>query len=118
GRWNERETFEYRHAANDGFFGCIAKLRRGLFITGFAATDASVLRPDDGIDWIIPTDPATLLDQPRFQKKLQRAYFHRRCGVAKAGADRRRPPFPVTAPLPSAARPYVANRNAISRPGG
>jgi len=64
GRWNERETFEYRHAANDGFFGCIAKLRRGLFITGFAATDKSVFRPDDGIDCIIPTNPATAPSMP------------------------------------------------------
>ena len=72
GKWNESKTFQYRHAANaeHGFFGCIAKLRRGLLVTGFAATNASVLRPDDGIDWIIPTDPVRLLDHPRFQKKL------------------------------------------------
>jgi hypothetical protein len=45
GQWDERETFEYRHAVNekDGLFACLAKLRKGLFVAGFAATDASVL---------------------------------------------------------------------------
>jgi hypothetical protein len=71
GRWNARETFEYRHAVNtkDGLFACLAKLRRGLFVTGFAATAASIL-PSEITDWLHPDDPRTLLELPRFQKKL------------------------------------------------
>jgi hypothetical protein len=71
GRWNEQKRFEYRHANNakDGLFGCLAKLRRGLFIAGFAATDASVFPPDD-VDWVNPADPLALLDCPRLQKKI------------------------------------------------
>jgi hypothetical protein len=71
GQWNERETFEYRHAVNakDGLFACLAKLRKGLFVTGFAATDATVL-PSEITEWLHPDDPQMLLDLPRFQKKL------------------------------------------------
>jgi hypothetical protein len=71
GKWNERETFEYRHAvnANDGLFGCLAKLRQGLFIAGFAATDASVF-PLEITGWVHPADPQALLELPRFQEKL------------------------------------------------
>jgi hypothetical protein len=70
GQWNERETFEYRHAVNvkDGLFACLAKLRRGLFVAGFAATDANFLPSE--IDWLHPDDPQTLLELPRFQEKL------------------------------------------------
>jgi hypothetical protein len=71
GKWNERETFEYRHARNaaEGLFACFAKLRRGLFVSGFAVTDGSVL-PSDEKDWVTPSGLLTLLDSPRFQKKL------------------------------------------------
>ncbi|MGA7452299.1 MAG: hypothetical protein WBW73_13770 [Rhodoplanes sp.] len=71
GKWNERETFEYRYAVNDedGLFGCLARLRRGLFITGFAVTDAGILPPDE-TDWIVPSDLLGSLDTLRFQKKL------------------------------------------------
>jgi hypothetical protein len=71
GQWNARETFEYRYAVNakDWLFGCLAKLRRGLFIAGFASADASVL-PSENIDWLHPDDPQTLLDLPRFQEKF------------------------------------------------
>ena len=71
GQWNTQETFEYRYAINvrDGFFACLAKLRKGFFVTGFAATDAKVL-PADITDWIHPNDPQSLLELPRFQKKL------------------------------------------------
>lgn len=70
GQWNERETFEYRHAVNakDGLFACLAKLRTGLFIVGIAATDASFLPSDT--EWLHPDDPQILLELPRFQKKL------------------------------------------------
>jgi hypothetical protein len=71
GQWNERETFEYRHSVNakDGLFACLAKLRKGLFVTGFAATDANVL-PSEITEWLHPDDPQTLLELPRFQEKL------------------------------------------------
>ena len=45
GKWNESETFEYRHASNKeyGLFACLPKLRRGLFIalpfSRFSETD-------------------------------------------------------------------------------
>jgi hypothetical protein len=71
GRWNESETFEYRHAINaeEGLFGCLAKLRQGLFIFGFAARDATVLPPGDA-DWVKPSELLGLVETPRFQKKL------------------------------------------------
>jgi hypothetical protein len=72
GRWNESETFEYRHAVNirDGLFGCLAKLRRGLFILGFTLIDPSVLPPDDETDWFAPADPCELVTVPGFQQRL------------------------------------------------
>jgi hypothetical protein len=72
GKWNERETFEYRHAKNVeyGLFACFAKLRRGLFVTGFTVTDANVIVPDDNVEWMRPHDPLVLLEDPRFWKKL------------------------------------------------
>jgi hypothetical protein len=71
GKWNERETFEYRHAMNkqDGLFGCLARLRRGLFVTGFAVTKASEL-PANEQDWIVPSELLQSVDSARFQKKL------------------------------------------------
>jgi hypothetical protein len=44
-RWTIARTFEYRHRVNtrDGLFACLAKLRKGLFVSGFAATEASIL---------------------------------------------------------------------------
>ncbi len=71
GQWNERKTFEYRHAANakDGLFACLAKLRKGFFVTGCAVTDASVLPPEI-TDWFHPDDPQTMLELSRFQNKL------------------------------------------------
>lgn len=74
GAWNERETFEYRHAVNEqeGLFGCLAKLRRGLFITGFSVTDAKSLPAVEAaeLDWIVPSDLLLSANSPRFQKKL------------------------------------------------
>jgi hypothetical protein len=71
GKWDERETFEYRHASNDqrGLFGCLAKLRRGLFVAGFTVIDASVILPDDNVDWIVPDDPVVLIEDLRFLEK-------------------------------------------------
>jgi hypothetical protein len=72
GKWNERETFEYRHARNaeQGLFACLAKLRRSLFISGFAVMDASVIPPDDERDWITPSELLASVDNPRFQKRV------------------------------------------------
>jgi hypothetical protein len=70
GRWDERKTFEYRYEINtqDGLFGFIAKLRKGLFVSGFAVANAGVL-PSDATDWINPDDPTVLLHCQRFQRK-------------------------------------------------
>jgi hypothetical protein len=70
GHWNERETFEYRHDINvdEGLFGCFARFRQGFFVFGFAATNASVLPPDD-LDWIKPSELLALPDNPRFVRK-------------------------------------------------
>jgi hypothetical protein len=73
GKWSEHETFEYRHALNekDGIFGCFARLRRGLFITGFAVTDRATIPADDNeVEWVSPSLPRLLLEDPRFQRKL------------------------------------------------
>jgi hypothetical protein len=45
GKWNARETFEYRFEVNkeDGLFACMARLRGGLFVAGFAAKHATML---------------------------------------------------------------------------
>jgi len=70
GRWNESETFEYRHAMNraEGLFGCLARFRRGLFVFGFSALDSTMLPPDDA-DWVRPSLLLTLLHDPRFEAK-------------------------------------------------
>lgn len=74
GSWNERETFEYRHAVNDqeGLFGCLARLRRGLFVTGFAVIDAQSLPAEEAgeMEWIIPSELLQSINNPRFHKKL------------------------------------------------
>lgn len=72
GRWNERETFEYRHAVNieEGLFGCLARFRRGLFVIGFTVLDPRVLPQDDDGDWVEPLDASDLLVLPRFRRKL------------------------------------------------
>jgi hypothetical protein len=70
GRWNERETFEYRHAINaaEGLFGCLARFRHGYFVCGFTATDAAKLPADDA-DWVKPSELLSLVDSPRFLKR-------------------------------------------------
>jgi hypothetical protein len=71
GRWNESETFEYRRAISrdDGLFGFFARLRRGLFISGFVldGTRQVVL---EGDDWMKGGDLLALVESPRFAKKL------------------------------------------------
>jgi len=71
GRWDEREIFEYRYAMNrkDGLFGFFARLRRGLFVSGFAVIKAKHVPAGDN-DWVSPGDLLKLIDTPRFEKKL------------------------------------------------
>jgi hypothetical protein len=70
GRWNARETFEYRSNKNidDGLFCCLARFRRGLFVIGFAVADLKTV-PFGDTDWISPADPLVLLDSPSFQRR-------------------------------------------------
>jgi hypothetical protein len=71
GRWNTAETFEYRYDLNaaDGFFGCFARFRQGLFVLGFAISDARTLadNPDLDGEWIMPRE--LLADNPHFNRK-------------------------------------------------
>jgi len=71
GRWNASETFEYRYDlhATDGLFGCFARFRQGLFVLGFAVSDAKTLadNPDLDGEWIVPRD--LLSENPRFDKR-------------------------------------------------
>ena len=71
GKWDERQTFEYRYDSNmeTGLFGCFARLRRGLFVGGFTVTDASVIEPDDNVNWMSSDDSAVLLADSRFSRK-------------------------------------------------
>jgi hypothetical protein len=69
GKWNSAETFEYRFEFNekDGLFGCLARLRTGLFIAGFTIRDSELLTQELGSDWIRPNE---LLTNPKhFSKK-------------------------------------------------
>jgi hypothetical protein len=69
GRWNSAETFEYRFDLNDteGLFGCLARLRTGLFIAGFTIPNPELLTEELGNDWIKPNE---LLTNPNhFSKK-------------------------------------------------
>jgi len=70
GKWDTHETFEYRYEVNreEGLLGCIAKLRHGLFVLGFAVTNVTKL-DSDVADWVSPDDPLALLTLQRFQKK-------------------------------------------------
>ena len=69
GRWNASETFEYRFDLNekDGLFGCLARLRTGLFIAGFCIQNAELMTEEFGSDWIRPNE--LLTDPKHFSKK-------------------------------------------------
>jgi hypothetical protein len=71
GKWNERETFEYRYEVNenDGLFACLAKLRGRFFIAGFAVTDPDLM-VDDPEGWIKPCDLLDIVDAPGFNIRL------------------------------------------------
>lgn len=69
GKWDASETFEYRYDLNEevGLFACLARLRTGLFISGFTARDADLATAElDGF-WMKPNE---LLQNPaHFSKK-------------------------------------------------
>jgi hypothetical protein len=69
GKWNSFETFEYRYDLNEqeGLFGCLARLRTGLYISGFVLRSADMLTPELGKDWIRPNE--LFLDHLHFSKK-------------------------------------------------
>jgi hypothetical protein len=70
GRWNTSEIFEYRYDFNDqeGLIGFIARLRTGMFISGFAVKDASLINNDD-TDWLAAGDLLALMQTDRFKEK-------------------------------------------------
>jgi hypothetical protein len=69
GQWSEQDTFDYRFNLNEaeGLLGCFARFRR-FFVFGFTVSDAACLPPDD-LDWIRPSDLASILVNARFLKK-------------------------------------------------
>jgi hypothetical protein len=70
GQWDERQTFEYRHALNieEGLFGCLARFRRSYFVYGFTVDAADVLPESERQEWL---RPAEVLSIPLArQKKL------------------------------------------------
>jgi hypothetical protein len=71
GKWNEYKRFECRYdtSAGRGLFGCLAKLRQGLFVGGFTVTGASIIEPEDDVGWMVPDDPSILRENPRFREK-------------------------------------------------
>jgi hypothetical protein len=69
GKWNSAETFEYRFDLNnaEGLFGCLARLRTGLFVAGFTIPNAKLITEEFGNEWIRPIE---LLTSPaHFSKK-------------------------------------------------
>jgi hypothetical protein len=70
GQWDTHEAFEYRHAVNveEGLFGCFARFRRGFFVLGFAAADATLLPTEDD-DWIKPSELLATSGTAPFSKK-------------------------------------------------
>jgi hypothetical protein len=75
GRWDTSKDFEYRFDLNEneGIFGCLARFRTGLFITGFAIKNAALLPAEetkDG-DWIRPEELLNILVRPEFGRRIQ-----------------------------------------------
>jgi hypothetical protein len=70
GKWNARETFEFRFNENrdEGIFLCLARFRGGLYVGGFVARDATQLPPED-VHWISPSRLLGMLDDPSFGEK-------------------------------------------------
>jgi len=70
GTWDTRKTFEYRFETNasEGLFGCLARLRGGLFVSGFAAREAAVITEGTD-DWIRPSELLTVMHAPFFARR-------------------------------------------------
>jgi hypothetical protein len=74
GTWNANETFEYRFEVNEkeGLFACLARLRGGLYVSGFAVGEATTLEKHEDaneIEWIRPSNLLAMVDAPRFAEK-------------------------------------------------
>jgi hypothetical protein len=75
GKWDTSKDFEYRFDLNEagGLFGCLARFRTSLYITGFAVKEGAALtaemKEDD--DWIKPIELLTILKRDRFRRRLQ-----------------------------------------------
>jgi len=71
GKWTAREAFEYRFNVNEdtGLFMCLARLRGGLFVCGFVASDGTALPEDDPNGWIKPSQLLAILDDQKFEKR-------------------------------------------------
>jgi hypothetical protein len=70
GEWDTSETFEYRLNINmdDGLFAFIARLRWGLFVSGFVVGAERDRGGED--DWMQSGDLLLLANTPRFLSKL------------------------------------------------
>jgi hypothetical protein len=74
GKWNTGEDFEYRFDLNktDGIFGCVARFRTALYVTGFAVRNNNVIPPEmSREDWIRPIDLLSILIEDKFKRRLQ-----------------------------------------------
>jgi len=74
GRWNAKETFEYRFEVNEkeGLFVCLARLRGGLYVSGFAVSEAAILAEHEDaneIDWIQPSTLLAMVETPQLAEK-------------------------------------------------
>lgn len=71
GQWNASEIFEYRFEVNeiDGLFACLARLRGGLFIVGFAAENEESIATDLDSGWLVPADLLGMMNNPLFDKR-------------------------------------------------
>ncbi len=75
GKWDTSKDFEYRYDFNsaEGLFGCLARFRTGLYITGFAVKDTGTIPieviEEDG-DWIRPSDLLAILSRERFERRI------------------------------------------------
>ncbi len=74
GQWNTSTDFEYRFSLNkkDGLFGCLARFRTALYVTGFAAEHVDILQNEHrSDDWIRPIDLLKILEEDKFKRRLQ-----------------------------------------------
>lgn len=71
GKWDSRKDFEYRFDVNiqEGILGFVARLRRGLYLAGFAISDGSLIPKEEQNDWISPSKVSTILNDPAFLER-------------------------------------------------